>query len=366
MTKMADSQTRSAPSASAMKLGSPGVSMRLTFTSRHSKEASDAEMDMPRAFSSSSASETVVPSATEPSRVVAPASNSRASCSDVFPLPRWPTSATLRILSAACGMPMYSSLPGDTAKEKKTTGSVAQVVALEARLQAQHGLRVQLGDAALRHPEHLADLPQRQVLVVVEGDHELLALRQGGDGVGQAVLDLRLGEHLLRVRRVRVLEGVQQRHGVARGVRHRPQLVQRHDGGVGDLDQRLLEVVRGDVELARHLVVRGRAVQPVLELGVDLLDLAGAGAHGARHPVQGAQLVDDRALDAGDRVGLELDLAVEVEALDRIDQAEQAIGDEVRLFHMGRQAGGHPAGHVLDQWRVGDDELLTGLVGAVR
>src|SRR4051812_22692606 len=88
-----------------MKLGSPGVSTRLTLTSRHSNEASDAEMDMPRAFSSSSASETVVPSATEPSLVVAPASNSSASCNDVFPLPRWPTRATLRILSAACSMP---------------------------------------------------------------------------------------------------------------------------------------------------------------------------------------------------------------------------------------------------------------------
>ncbi len=79
MTKIADSHTRSAPSASATKLGSPGVSIRLTFVSRHSNEASDAEMDMPRDFSSSSASETVVPSATEPSRVVAPASNSKAS-----------------------------------------------------------------------------------------------------------------------------------------------------------------------------------------------------------------------------------------------------------------------------------------------
>ena len=73
--------------------------------SRHSNEASDAEMDMPRDFSSSSESETVVPSATEPSLVVAPASNNKASCNDVFPLPRWPTRATLRILSAACGMP---------------------------------------------------------------------------------------------------------------------------------------------------------------------------------------------------------------------------------------------------------------------
>jgi hypothetical protein len=92
-----------------MNEGSPGVSIRLTFTSRHSNEASDAAIDIPRLFSSSSASDTVVPSATEPSRVVAPAMCSRASCSDVFPLPRWPTKATLRILSAATGMPMLPS-----------------------------------------------------------------------------------------------------------------------------------------------------------------------------------------------------------------------------------------------------------------
>src|SRR3712207_8101339 len=49
------------------------------------------------------------------------------------------------------------------------------------------------------------------------------------------------------------------------------------------------------VELARHLLVGGRAVQPVLELRVDALELARAGADGARHPVQRAQLVDDRS-----------------------------------------------------------------------
>ena len=57
-----------------------------------------AEIDISRAFSSEAESETVVPSATEPSRLIAPASNKRASFTDVFPLPRWPTKATLRIL----------------------------------------------------------------------------------------------------------------------------------------------------------------------------------------------------------------------------------------------------------------------------
>src|SRR3954447_760313 len=104
-TNTADSHTRRAPSASATNDGSPGVSIRLIFTSRQVNEASDAEIDMPRACSSSSASETVVPSVTEPRRVTAPASKSRASCSEVFPLPRCPTRATLRILSAAWAMP---------------------------------------------------------------------------------------------------------------------------------------------------------------------------------------------------------------------------------------------------------------------
>src|SRR5215218_3625282 len=211
-TNTADSQTRSAPRASAMKDGSPGVSIRFTLTSRQSKEASAAEIDIPRAFSSSSESDTVVPSATVPSRVVAPASNSRASCSDVFPLPRWPTRATLRILSAACGMP--SPLPRT---EGGRLPSVPQVVSLQPGLQAQHGLRVELGDARLGHPEHLADLAQGQVLVVVERDHELLPLGQRGDRVGEAVLELGGVEELLRVGRVGVVERVEQGDLVARG-----------------------------------------------------------------------------------------------------------------------------------------------------
>src|SRR3954467_3817289 len=317
ITKIADSHTRSAPSASAMKLGSPGVSIRLTFTSRHSNEASDAEMDMPRDFSSSSASETVVPSATEPSRVVAPASNSRASCNDVFPLPRWPTSATLRILSAACGIAWRSSLY--EAREARLP-LVPKIVSLQPGLEAQNGLGMQLGDARLGHAEDFPDLPQRQVLVVVERDHELLALGQRGDRVGQPVLQLGRRQHLLRVRRVGIVQRVEQAHGVAGGVRHSPQLVERDQGRAGDIHEDLLELLDGDLQLARHLFVGRRPVQPVLELRVDLLDLPGPRADGPGNPVQGTQLVDDRALDAGDRVRLELDLALELEALDRVDQ----------------------------------------------
>ena len=87
--------------ASARKLESPGVSMRLNERPPRSTCARPAERLIWRFFSSSSQSETVVPSATEPSRVIAPASNSNASNSDVLPVPRWPTRAMFLILAGS-------------------------------------------------------------------------------------------------------------------------------------------------------------------------------------------------------------------------------------------------------------------------
>src|SRR5688572_18995248 len=114
-TNTAPSTTRSAARASAMKLGSPGVSTRLILRSSQRNEERLAEIDISRAFSSDAESETVVPSATEPSRLMAPASNRSASFTDVLPLPRWPTNATLRILfgdSCAIRLPSPSRCEG--------------------------------------------------------------------------------------------------------------------------------------------------------------------------------------------------------------------------------------------------------------
>ena len=75
-----------------------------------------------------------------------------------------------------------------------------------------------------------------------------------------------------------------------------------------------------------------------LERCVRLLDLTGLVADRPRDPVDGAQLVDDRAADAADGVGLELDRALEVELLDGVDQAEDAVRDQVGLLDVGGQA----------------------------
>ena len=63
-TKTAESTTRSAASVSAMKLDSPGVSIMLTLRPSCSNEVTAAPIDIPRSCSSSSKSQTVVPSST--------------------------------------------------------------------------------------------------------------------------------------------------------------------------------------------------------------------------------------------------------------------------------------------------------------
>ena len=96
-TKSAPSTTRSAAIASPAKPASPGASIRLIFRSCHSTWQTAAASDICRRCSSSSQSETVEPASIVPRRFVAPAWNSIASTSDVFPVPRCPTTATLRI-----------------------------------------------------------------------------------------------------------------------------------------------------------------------------------------------------------------------------------------------------------------------------
>src|SRR5919198_997149 len=230
----------------------------------------------------------------------------------------------------------------------------------ETRLEAQDRLGVKLGDAGLGHAEHLADLAQGQLLVVVERHDELLALGQTGDRLAQGLLQLGRGQLGLRLRAGRVLDRVDQGDLVSPAAgRDRPELVERRDRRAADLGEAVVELVGRHSELLGDLFVCGRPHQLALELADRSLDVAGAAANAAGNPVHRAELVDDRALDPRDRVGLELDVAVGVEALDRADQAEQAVRDEVVLVHVCRQAATEPARDVLDERRVGQDQAVA-------
>ena len=104
-------------------------------------------------------------------------------------------------------------------------------------------------------------------------------------------------------------------------------------------------------------------MEAALELGDRALDLARARAHRARNPVERAELVDDRALDAADRVRLELDLPVGIEPLDRADQAEQPVRDEILLVDVRRQGRTEAAGDELDERRVRQDQPVAQRLG---
>ena len=60
-----------------------------------------------------------------------------------------------------------------------------------------------------------------------------------------------------------------------------------------------------------------------------------------------------------DRVRLELDRALDVELLDRVDETEDPVGHEVGLLDVRRQADADPAGDVFDERRVVQDQALA-------
>src|SRR3954470_6968362 len=108
-TSSVPSTTRKAATVSPAKPASPGVSIRLILRPCHSRWQSDEASDIWRRCSSSSESEVVVPPSTVPRRLIAPAWKSIASTSDVFPVPRCPVTATLRILPGSVGIAGNSS-----------------------------------------------------------------------------------------------------------------------------------------------------------------------------------------------------------------------------------------------------------------
>ena len=80
--------------------------------------------------------------------------------------------------------------------------------------------------------------------------------------------------------------------------------------------------------------------------------------------VQRAQFVDDRALDAGQRVDFELQLAG-LEALYGRGEADEAVGDEVGVLDVSGRPRRQALVDVLDQGRVGEDEeLASSLIAA--
>src|SRR5215210_169119 len=266
-TTRAPSTTRSAARASAWKPGSPGASTRLIFRPCHSRWQSDAASDIWRLCSSSSQSETVEEASTVPSRLVAPAWKREASTREVLPVPRCPTTATLRILLGSnCGTEReFTGLARAAGHPGGPSVLGAGHARRQPRLEAEDRLRVQLGDARLRDAQDLPDLPKRQLFVVVERHDELLALRQARDRVAERLAQLRMRHGHLRLGRLRILDRVDEGDRIAAGRRALPELVERRDRRPRDLGERVLKLLFGDAQPRGDLLVGRRPGQLRLE-----------------------------------------------------------------------------------------------------
>src|SRR5512145_2048044 len=145
---------------------------------------------------------------------------------------------------------VYASILGSGFRALRGSG--------EPSLQAQDRLRVELRDPRLGDAEHLADLAERELLVVVERDDELLALREPGDRLAERFLQLGGVKRALRCGSVRVLDRVDQGDLVTARAADRPELVEGGDRGARDVREAVLELLDGDADLLGDLLVGGR------------------------------------------------------------------------------------------------------------
>ena len=121
------------------------------------------------------------------------------------------------------------------------------------------------------------------------------------------------------------------------------------------------ELVHGlgrDVEHRRDLFGRRRAAELVHELLVRGLQATGPGPHRAARPVAAAQLVEQRAADAGGGEAVERDAALGVEAPGGLGEAEHAGRHEVAAAHVARDPVGDLRDHVLDEREVLAHEVV--------
>ena len=140
------------------------------------------------------------------------------------------------------------------------------------------------------------------------------------------------------------------------------ELVEGQDRDERDLRDDVVQLAPGDAESLGHLLLGRLSLQHRLEVGVRLLDLPRLEPDRPRDPVHRTELVDDGALDARDRVGLELVAAARFELREGVDEAEHAVADEVGLVHARGQARRDPARHVLHERGVVQDQLLARVV----
>ena len=124
-------------------------------------------------------------------------------------------------------------------------------------------------------------------------------------------------------------------------------------------------LVHADAELVRHLLDRGRPVQPSGDIVAgDVVDLHPR-PQPLREEILPAELVEDRSLNPSGGVRGELESLRRIPALDRVDEPEAAEGVELlERFHRACPPG-ESTGHDRDQRRVVGHQAVPKFNGSV-
>src|SRR3954471_6567461 len=228
----------------------------------------------------------------------------------------------------------------------------------ERRAQRALELGVDLADAALGDAEDIADLAERELLDVQEDRDLALTAGEQAEGAAEAVLRVAHRRDVLGVRRDVVgAQGVDALD--VRVLLARDDRVERRQVRGGDLLLALAQLVRGRAERVGELLAGRLAAVDAREVAAGGLDVALPAADGARGPVLAAELVEDRAVDAGPRELLERGALLRVVAVDRVDERLEPARDEVLHLAARRQLAHLAIGDVLHQRRVGHDQPVT-------
>ena len=178
----------------------------------------------------------------------------------------------------------------------------------------------------------------------------------------------RLGQglpHLLRLEDAHrtllgIGDGVAERERIARPTAHQ-HLVEGGDACEADLAERGPELVFGHAQCLGDLRIGGSTKVLGLKRGDGLLEVPGLGANRTRNPVDRAELIEDRALDAGDRVRLERKAPLRIKLLDCVNKAERSVARKIGLLDAARESHAHSACDVLHQRCVVHDQLVANL-----
>src|SRR5690606_23215737 len=199
------------------------------------------------------------------------------------------------------------------------------------------GLLDQLADTCVAEFQNQRDFLEGKFVLVVKGEHQLLALRQPGQHLGQQALALQLLFEAA-IAEAAFLAGLQQ-------------AVQAFDGLAGQIHQVALISLLAQSRVGEDLLVARLAAQTAGQFAHGIAQLVGLLANRTRSPVLTAQLVENGAPHAqtGEAGKAFIRLTIAAQAVEQTQQT-----DLLHVFAIERGAGlqGQLTDNALDQRQV--------------